>query len=179
MQEIWARLLAGEANSPGRFSRRTVNLLSDFDKSDAELFTRFCGFGWWYNATPMPLIFNVDGEIYDHRGINFNAVTHLENIGLVQFDSLQGFVMRKLPKRVSVSYFGQSVEITLPGDSDNSLQIGNVIPTQAGAELASVCEAKPVDGFFDFVYDKWAAISLVPKRQTEQGVPADADESRR
>jgi hypothetical protein len=36
MQELWARVLAGEANVPGRFSKRTVNLLASFDKSDAE-----------------------------------------------------------------------------------------------------------------------------------------------
>jgi hypothetical protein len=46
MQELWSRVLAGEANGPGTFSKRTVNLLSDLDKRDAELFTRLCGFGW-------------------------------------------------------------------------------------------------------------------------------------
>ena len=46
MQILWARVLAGEANAPGTYSKRTVNLLSDFDKSDAELFTKLCGFGW-------------------------------------------------------------------------------------------------------------------------------------
>ena len=45
MQSLWARVLAGEANVPGTYSKRTVNLLSDFDKSDAELFTKLCGFG--------------------------------------------------------------------------------------------------------------------------------------
>lgn len=35
------------------------------------------------------------------------------------------------------------------------------------------------EGFFDFVYDKWAAQSFVPKRETEQGAPADAPQARR
>ena len=46
MQTLWGRVLAGEANAPGTYSKRTVNLLSDFDKSDAELFTKLCGLGW-------------------------------------------------------------------------------------------------------------------------------------
>ena len=32
MQSLWSRVLAGEANAPGTYSNRTVNLLSDLDK---------------------------------------------------------------------------------------------------------------------------------------------------
>jgi hypothetical protein len=46
MQQLWARVLAAKSNSPGKLSRRTVNLLSDLEKSDAELFTTLCGFAW-------------------------------------------------------------------------------------------------------------------------------------
>ena len=44
MQVLWAKILAGEANSPGKFSKKTVNLVANLDKSDAEAFTRLCGF---------------------------------------------------------------------------------------------------------------------------------------
>jgi Protein of unknown function (DUF2806) len=44
MQTLWSRVLPGEANSPGTYSKRTVNFLSSLDKSDAELFTRLCSF---------------------------------------------------------------------------------------------------------------------------------------
>ena len=46
MQNLWSKVLAGEANSPGKFSKRTVNLLSSLDKNDATLFTKLCGFCW-------------------------------------------------------------------------------------------------------------------------------------
>src|SRR6266542_4826978 len=32
MQDLWSRVLAGEANTPGAYSKRTVNFLSDLDK---------------------------------------------------------------------------------------------------------------------------------------------------
>ena len=38
MQDLWSRILAGEANAPGTYSKRTVNFLSDLDKVDADLF---------------------------------------------------------------------------------------------------------------------------------------------
>ena len=40
MQILWSQVLAGEANVPGTYSKRTVNLLSELDKSDAALFTK-------------------------------------------------------------------------------------------------------------------------------------------
>ena len=46
MQDIWARILAGEANNPGTFSRKTINILGDMDKKDAELFGQLCRFVW-------------------------------------------------------------------------------------------------------------------------------------
>ena len=46
MQTLWSKVLAGEANSPGRFSRRTVNFMASLSKSDAALFSTLCGFCW-------------------------------------------------------------------------------------------------------------------------------------
>jgi hypothetical protein len=34
MRILWAKLLAGEANNPGAFSKRTVNFVGDLDKSE-------------------------------------------------------------------------------------------------------------------------------------------------
>ena len=43
MQVLWAKVLASEANSPGTYSKRTVNSLGSLDKRDAQLFTTLCG----------------------------------------------------------------------------------------------------------------------------------------
>ena len=50
MQDMWARILAGEANNPGSFSRKTINLAADLDKRDAELFSNICRFAWMSHA---------------------------------------------------------------------------------------------------------------------------------
>ena len=99
MQGLWARVLAGEANEPGSYSKRTVNCLGDLDKVDADLFTKLCGFGWEIGNV-VPLIFDDQAKIYSENGITFNALSHLESIGLIQFDSLSGFCRLKLPKKV-------------------------------------------------------------------------------
>lgn len=161
MQQLWSRVLAGEANAPGHFSKRTVNLLSDLDKRDAELFTSLCGFVWQIGDV-VPLVFDIQAEIYNERNLNFNTLSHLEALGLVQFDNIAGFLRMRLPKRVTAYYYGKLVEITLPNDADNVLKVGRILLTNAGRELAFVCGARPVDGFFDFVVDRWRGESLSP-----------------
>jgi len=54
MQTLWANLLAGEANAPGQFSRRTVELVGTFDKKDAQLFTDLCKFVWFPTIRDIP-----------------------------------------------------------------------------------------------------------------------------
>src|ERR1700730_10755925 len=79
MQQLWSRLLAGEANAPGAFSKRTVNMLADLDKVDAELFMRLCGFVWMIgDLVPLPLVFD-RGDIYVRNNINFSTLSHLES----------------------------------------------------------------------------------------------------
>ncbi len=154
MQKLWSRVLAGEANSPGSFSKRAVNLLSDLDKTDAELFTRLCGFGWAIGNV-VPLVFDVQDKIYTNQGITFNTLSHLESIGLVQFENLTGFLRLELPKKFSVFYYGTFVELEMLAESSNSLNIGTVLLTRVGEQLAPICGSRPVDGFSEYVQKKW------------------------
>jgi len=165
MQKLWSRVLAGEANAPGAFAKRTVNLLADLDKVDAELFTNLCGFGWQIGNI-VPLVFNANEEIYYRSGIHFNTLAHLESLGLIQFDNLAGFQRLKLPQIMTVFYYGKATNLTFPHEKDNALPIGKVLLTRAGQQLAPVCGSTPVEGFYEFVYDRCVSESLVTKRET-------------
>ena len=154
MQDLWARVLAGESNTPGTYSKRTVNFLGDLDKKDAELFLALCSYGWFFgNFTP--LVFDPQANIYNDKGINFSTLSHLDSIGLIQFNSFSGFNLQNLPKKLLVSYYGQPLSLTMENEKDNKLSIGKVLLTQVGIELASVCQAQGVDGFVDYVKEKW------------------------
>jgi len=156
MQTLWAQVLAGEANSPGTYSKRTVNLLGDLDKKDAQLFQTLCRFGWLVgNFTP--LVFDPQAEIYNSAGINFESLSHLDSLGLIQFTGISGFSRQQLPKQVVVAYCGQPLALTMQKDTDNVLEIGNVLLTQAGRELVSIVNAPGVEGFFEYVKEKWRA----------------------
>lgn len=171
MQSLWARVLAGEANAPGTFAKRTVNLLGDLDKEDAELFTHLCGFGWVIEDSVIPLVFDDSADIYSQQGITFSSLSHLESLGLAQFK--ERLVFETQPKSLTVSYYGRSLTLTFPKDANNNLEVGRVLLTRAGEQLARVCGSRPVEGFFEYTHNRWAANNLVPKRETEQVVPAD------
>ncbi len=154
MQDLWASVLAGESNSPGTYSKRTVNFLGDLDKKEAELFVALCRFGWIFGKFT-PLIFDSQAPIYNDKGINFSTLSHLDSIGLIQFSDLSGFNRQALPKTFAVSYYGQSLPLVMENEKDNKLATGKVLLTQVGHELASVCQAEGVDGFVDYVKEQW------------------------
>ena len=143
MQAIWAKVLAGEANAPGTYSKRTVNFLGDLDKRDAELFQNLCSFGWLVGAFT-PLIFDSQAEIYNSKGINFNTLTHLDSIGLIQFQSLSGFKRTGLPKTFAALYCGKPLILEMPKEEKNDIPIGRVLLTKLGQELVSVCAAPEI-----------------------------------
>ena len=164
MQQIWAGILAGEANNPGSFSRRTVNLVADLDKRDAELFRKLCGYAWMIGSIE-PLVFDVQATIYNRDGITFETLGQLQSLGLVRFDSLAGFKLMGFHKKISVFYYDRPVVLEFPNDGDNELDTGKTMLTQSGQELAPICGSTPVEGFFDYVYERWAGDGLVPRRE--------------
>lgn len=174
MQQLWSGVLAGEANEPGAFSRQTVNLLADLDKTDAELFTRLCGFCWKIGVVD-PLVYehDVGAEIYDRQGVNFNSLSHLESLGLIHFDPVATFQRVRIPKKFSVFYYGKPVSLTFPNDEDNTLILGHVLLTRAGHQLAEICGSRPVEDFWDYVKDRWTKQSLLPEREVAEDAPKD------
>ena len=166
MQDLWARILAGEANAPGTYAKRTVNLLLDLDKNEAELFTKLCGFVWAVEGeVPGPLVFDQTAEIYKRNGLDFISLNHLDSIGLIHYGGLESIAINELPKRFTVAYYDRTLALKMSKDADNDLEIGYVMFTRIGMELAPICEGKPVDGFWEYVKDYWK--EYVPKSETE------------
>ena len=158
MQQLWAKILAGEANSPGKFSKKTVNIVASLDKSDAEAFTRLCGFGISIDVEVIPLVYDEDHGIYKDRGIDFFTLSNLDSIGLIKFDVTGGYLRTNLAHRGPVSYFDQKMWLEFPEKSKNDLKVGTVMLTLTGQQLATVSRAGPVAGFADYVNEKWKSL---------------------
>jgi hypothetical protein len=172
MQQLWAKVLAGEANSPGAFSKRTVNLLGSLDKADAITFTNICGFCWTIGQ-PTPLISEFQDDIYLNAGVTLSNLLQFESLGLISIEPVSGYTRHKLKKRVALRYHGEVILVEFPSEENNRLDLGHVMLTRPGLQLASICAAKPVEGFKEYCLEKWKGESLFLSSPYPRLAPAD------
>jgi hypothetical protein len=159
MQSLWAKVLAGEANSPGSYSKRTVNFLASLDKKDASLFTSLCGFCWMLGDL-VPLVIDEQAPIYNTKAIDFVTLTHLDNLGLVNFQPAGGYLRSHVQKHETVHYYGIPILLELPDNTD-IFNICKCLLSSIGRELAPLCGSQPIPDFTDYVLSKWISQGLV------------------
>ena len=161
MQEMWAKLIAGEANDPGTFSRKAVNVVADLDSDTANSFSTYCRFTLDVGNQGVPLIVFDESKdipaIYQVQGVDLNSLRLLAESGLIMiaFEHLSlliNYTMSGLPETLQLSYGGQTADVRCPG---GSISIGVSYPTLVGGQLARLCTREPVEGFFEFVIERW------------------------
>jgi hypothetical protein len=160
MRSLWARLLSGEASNPGTFSKRTVDFVSSIDKKDAAIFTTFCQFVWLIGE-PIPLIFEIENEIYTKHGISFTTLKHLDSIGLISFESVAGYIRKGFNKYAHLYYYGRPTLIEFACDINNQIETGHVLLTNTGKELVSICGSAQNQDFYQYIIDKWFQQGLI------------------
>jgi hypothetical protein len=160
MQSVWSRLLAGEATSPGTFSKRTVDFISSIDKSEAALFTKFCQFVWLIGE-PTPVIFDVDDSVYKKQGITFDSLKHLDAIGLISLEVVSGYSKIFPGKFGRISYGENKINVEFRSDVKNEMNIGVALFTSIGKELVPICGSTINDDFCEYVVRKWFDKGLV------------------
>lgn len=101
---MFAQLLASEVNSPGSKSKKAVNVLADLEPDDAKLFRTLSDFRLFqirtfpftvqgapppprsrFNTAPDPpvlVVLDPQNEMYSAKGVDFEALVHLESLGL-------------------------------------------------------------------------------------------------
>jgi len=175
MQSIWARILAGEANAPGKFSKRTVNFMESLDKQDALLFTKLCAFNWIFDNI-QPLIYDTNAEIYSNNGITFSILKHLDAVGLISLQSLSGYQMKGFPQTTVAVYNNAPYALKFPKEKDNNVDVGIVMLTNIGRELASICVPETVAGFDEYIIEEWTKKGIEITNQTSQVEPSSNNE---
>jgi hypothetical protein len=171
MQDIWARILAGEANSPGKFSKRTVNFMESLDKQDALLFTKLCAFNWIIGDI-QPLVYDTSADIYTQNGINFSTLKHLDTIGLISFESVAGYDRGDFPQNTIAFYKNIQYALKFPKENDNRINIGKVFFTNIGRELATICVPETISDFDDYIMNQWKKKGIETSKITSPAKPS-------
>ena len=158
MQLVWAKVLAGEANLPGSFSRRAVSALVPFDRADLEMLTRIRGACIRFDKLVL-FVYDLKDRIYGDNGITFSALLHLDEIGLVNFtETTEHSSITTDGLRGSVQYFDEKIMLELA--PQQKLYTGLVALTKIGEELAGVCESEPVPGFPSYIRRYWSLLGV-------------------
>ena len=153
MQTLWGKVLAGEANEPGSFSKRTVNFIQTLSKNEAEKFQLLCCFSI-ASENFTPLIYDPKDEFFVKNGLNIMDMQILNDIGLI---ILEGLVTYSVPINVpkfELFYFDTTFEIRIPEKDD--FKIGQVVMTELGREIAKLCSIRPIHGFSNYLVGKWS-----------------------
>jgi hypothetical protein len=163
MQQIWARILAGEVARPGRFAPRTLRLVHDLTTTDANLFASLCNFTWDTPGSGILISKGIFATILDRdapyilqAGLNFDALTHLSSIGLIEFNPTDEMFLENLGPEFSLSYCGHLHKLK-PNEAGLVLPIGHVLLTVAGKELGAIAVRERNDQFAKAILDEWRA----------------------
>lgn len=161
MQNLWAKILAGEANQPGRFSRKTIMLLDSIDKKDAQMFTDICGFLYGFEEYVDILIYSYKDEIYKENGVDFEVLSHLGFVGLIQYLISGEYMQDCLYGEFNIHYFDTRLHVNLDRSEHDFFVVGKCQLTQAGKELAPICGAGKVSGFLEYVLERWTGLGYI------------------
>lgn len=159
MQSLWAKILVGEANAPGTFSKRTLEFVDTLDKQDARDFTTLCGF-CCYNEVEgfVPIIFGYEGEFYRENGLNFDLLNHLDSLGLNTYIGISTYTA-EVPQNVHLKYFDEELVLTRK-EGREEFELGRVLLTKLGKELAPISGATKVEGFLEYITGIYAGMHI-------------------
>lgn len=164
MQVLWGKILAGESNSPGTYSKRTINSLGSFDKTDAQLFAKVCSYHLRINNNIVLFIdsrdLNADESIYHKNGLDFEAILHLSSIGLITFESA-GYRQTDFNKQIEIFCNRTKLRLEFKQPKANEFSHGNAVLTIMGKELAEVCHFEQIDEFMDYVISKFILQEII------------------
>lgn len=148
LQELWSRILAGQANAPGSFSRQTVNILADLDRRSAFLFKQLCRFCVRIHGDIVPFVhLGPHSGVYRPHGIDERSIRTLASLNLVHYASDVIELSAFFEPRTRVVYHGEYFTLEFA----TRLSIGCVQLSRAGEELYPVSTPHPIPGFLSFV----------------------------
>lgn len=85
MQVLWAKILAGEIEKPSSYSLRTLDVLRNMSKEEAECFVKI--FNDSIKTESEKYVISADHDYLLKNGINYSDILMLEEIGLINSGS--------------------------------------------------------------------------------------------
>lgn len=86
MQNLWAKILAGEIASPSTFSLKTIDVMRNMCKRDAELFIKICSHS--FASNPENYFLPNEDDFLEAVGVAYIDIMKLSELGLIFNDGM-------------------------------------------------------------------------------------------
>lgn len=160
MQDLWAKILAGELSRPGLYSLKALKVFRDMSITDAKLLAKACSLAVKDQSKKniriisgsyqQPGLFNFlskDRQQYvnlSHFGLNYADILSLADNNLIFQQESESNTMTK---GETLNFYYNNMPLTLASKNNNiALQFYKFTPI--GTELANLITDKPNDKFF-------------------------------
>ena len=144
MQELWARILAGEIKQPNSYSLRTLDILRNLSKDEAEVFMKFASLSIMSAGVSFILNFKNEKLLEEKYHLTFKDRLLLEELGFITANDLQ-FKISKTEEsgRQTVFVIGNTVVLQekLKNKPEQQLQV--LVFTKIGQQLLGLVESTP------------------------------------
>lgn len=147
LQNLWAQILSGEVKKPKSYSLRTLELLKNISKEEAQLFAKAANFV--ISSYNSPFIFKGDkDELLEQYNLIFENTLLLTELGLLQAETN---ITRRLgqQEKDSIIYFESGHYIIKVEKKGNSPQYNIPILrfSKVGEQLLKLINITPVEGY--------------------------------
>ncbi len=136
MQELWAKILAGEISHPSTYSLRTIDTLKNLSKSDATLFEKICTHAIYSEGRYFLPRYD---KYLNNADISYSEIMQLSELGLIYN---AGTIVLKVKPQDGINILLSNNNLLLTynfTDSDkNDFNVAQYPFTQVGYEIASL-----------------------------------------
>lgn len=138
MQFVWGKILAGEIKQPGSFSLRTLDVIRNITKQDAEVFQKI-----------VPLVMRAAGsqfitsssDILSQFGVAYESILRLDECGLLNSSGLVSINLRVTNHQEALVYSKETLIHIVGIDAEEiKISFGVHALTRAGSELYKILD---------------------------------------
>ncbi len=164
MKLIWGKILAGEFNEPGTYTKQFLHTMSIMDSSLAKKFQKIRSSFFYSPPSLYAFIYRTNDILniknikrYQEIGIFISDFRELDNLGLIQyrFSDFHTLVIKN-----KVFYYGNKI-IKLNTDK-RSIALGNVALTNIGKQLCRISPVVYEDKILEICLDSWKKLGYNP-----------------
>lgn len=147
IQCMFGAILAGEMEAPGSFSKRSMSILSNMSKREAEIFKELCSYSTYVissnnspSANVVPLEISSEKYQYHPSAITVSDVISLSALGLVNMaPDVCSVVKCKSGEAVAFRASDSAVIGINKSESQIEIKFDHIVTTSIGEELSRIC----------------------------------------